>query len=119
MNINTTIEKDFYSVKLTAEENGEVLGWIYLYVLGNSRHEEPWGFLENLYVEPEHRSKGIGRQLVSAAIEEAKKRDCYKLLGTTRHTKPELHAFYERFGFKNWGVEFRMDLKDSKTKQAD
>jgi len=119
MEISSSIEKDAYAVRLVAKEGEVVLGWAFMYVIKNDRHAEPWGFLENVYVEPEHRSKGIGKQLVATAIEEAKKHDCYKLLATSRHTKPEVHKYYEKFGFVKWGVEFRMDLKDSIIKQAD
>jgi len=48
--------------------------------------------------------------LVQAAIEEAKKIGCYKLVATTRHHREIVCAWYEKFGFKNYGAEFRMDL---------
>lgn len=119
MDINRVEKTGAFAVKITAEEEGKVLGWAYLYILGNDRHEEPWGFIENVYVEQEYRSQGIGKKLVAEIIEEAKRRGCYKLLGTSRHTKPEVHSFYEKFGFENWGIEFRMDLVKSKPKQRD
>lgn len=113
------IKKDIYGLKITANENGKVLGWVQLYIIGNERHDEPYAFLENLYIEEEYRSRGLGSQLVRAAIEESKKRNCYKIIGTSRTLKPEVHKFYIKNGFTNWGFEFRMDLKESKPKQRD
>lgn len=104
-------------IKFTANDNGKTVGWALLYIIQNDRHDEPYGLLENVFVEKEFRSKGIGRQLVEMAIAEAKSRGCYKLLGTSRHSNTAAHKFYEKFGFQNWGVEFRMDLKESKPKQ--
>ncbi len=106
-------------IKLTAYDGDKVVGWAYLYIIQNDRHDEPYGFLENVYVEKEFRNKGIGRQLVEEVVEEAKNRGCYKLLGTSRHSNTDAHKFYEKMGFQNWGVEFRMNLKESKPKQED
>ena len=84
MELKQEIKNDSYTVKITATEDGKVLGWAYPYLIFQDRHEEPCGLMENVYVEPEFRSKGIGTQLVRAVIEEAKNRNCYKLIGTSR-----------------------------------
>lgn len=98
-------------IKITAEDNGKVVGRAYLYFLKNDLHEEPHGFLEDVFVEAEYRSHGIGTQLINRAIEEAKKLGCYKLVGNSRTSNEMAHKFYERLGFKKHGYEFRMDLK--------
>lgn len=119
MEFKTSVEKTAFAVKISVEIEGKVVAWCYMYVLSNDRHNEPFGFLENVYVEKEYRQQGIGKQLVAKAIEEARSRGCYKLLGTSRHTSTDVHRFYEKFGFKNHGLEFRMDLKESAVKQQD
>lgn len=103
--------KESLAVKITAVENGAVLGRVFLYVLKNDLHKEPFGFLEDLYVEEEYRKKGIGSKLVELAIEEAKKRGCYKLIGNSRQFAGGIHNFYENMGFQKWGFEFRINLK--------
>ena len=97
-------------VKISAIENGEVLGHGYLYILKNDLHEAPFGFLEDVFVEEAQRKKGIGSQLIKAVIAEAKAQGCYKLICTSRHEKPEVHNYYKKFGFKEHGLEFRMDF---------
>lgn len=110
MNITTTKENRSYGIKILAEDGGEVLGSVYLYMMFNDLHKEPFGFLENVFVKEESRGKGVGSGLVRAAIFEAKKQNCYKLICTSRRENSELHGWYERLGFKDYGKEFRIDL---------
>ena len=119
MEITSEIKKDSYAVKITASENGKVVGWVYLYLIFQDRHDEPYGLVENLYVESDFRSRGIGKELIETLIKEAKNRQCYKLIATSRIGKGDVHSWYERLGFKNHGFEFRMDLRKSKPKQKD
>lgn len=105
------IDDRAYRVKFTKEENGQEVGRASLYVLFNDLHEEPYGLLEDVFVDEAFRGKGYGHELVHAVIDEAKKRNCYKLIATSRESRPEVHAMYEKYGIKKYGVEFRMDLK--------
>ncbi len=111
MEIKKEIKKDCYAVKITAEENGTVLGRVFLYVIFNGLHAEPYGLVEDLFVEEAARQRGLGTQLVKAAIVEAKARQCYKLIGTTRYSKKDVQEWYQRIGFADFGKEFRMDFK--------
>ena len=97
-------------VKIEAREDGKILGWAYLYIMHNDLHKEPFGFMENVFVHEKYRGKGLGTQLVQRIIEEAKRENCYKLIGPSRYGKPAVHALYEKIGFKDHGKEFRIDL---------
>ncbi|HYE59657.1 MAG TPA: GNAT family N-acetyltransferase [Candidatus Kapabacteria bacterium] len=110
MTIQKQVEQKTYAIKITSEEDGTVLGRVYVYVIYNGLHDEPYGLLEDLYVEEAHRSKGIGKALVLSAIEEAKARGCRKIICTSRHARTEVHAWYKKLGFQEYGLEFRMDL---------
>ena len=110
MNIKTQRQDKSYAIKIIAEDSGQEIGRAYLYVIFNDLHEEPYGLMEDVYVEEEHRGKGIGKELVLALIKEAKKQGCYKLIGQSRHGKDGLHDFYGRVGFKDHGKNFRMDF---------
>ncbi|MDO8620015.1 MAG: GNAT family N-acetyltransferase [bacterium] len=103
-------EKRENAIRLSAIENGEELGAMYLYLIRNDSHTEPYGFLEDLLVKEEHRKKGIGSTLVKEAIEEAKRLGCYKLIGTSRMERENVHQFYEKLGLKKYGYEFRIDF---------
>lgn len=98
------------AIRLSAIENGEELGAMYLYLIRNDSHKEPYGLLEDVLVKEEHRKKGIGSALVKETIAEAKRLGCYKVIGTSRLSREEVHRFYKKLGMKRYGYEFRMDL---------
>ncbi len=97
-------------VKFVIEQDGKIAGRATLYVMGNDLHQEPFGFLEDVFVEPEFRGRGFATNLVSAVIDEAKRRGCYKLVACSRHERVAVHRLYLSLGFKEHGSEFRMDL---------
>lgn len=119
MELKKQTRSDTYSIQISIKEKGRVLGWAFLVVIRNDRHDEPYGLLENVYVETAYRNQGLGGRLVQAVIEEAKAKGCYKILATTRYSKPEIQKWYEKLGFRNHGIEFRLDLSGSKPKQKD
>jgi len=110
MEVKKIIVDERYVTKFIVEENGEVLGRAFLYFIYNGLHEEPYGLLEDVFVNGEHRGRKIGTTLVKAIIQEAKDHQCYKLIGTSRHSRPRVHEFYTSLGFKNHGLEFRIDF---------
>lgn len=87
------LSTNYYKFEIL-EEN-EVVGRAFLFLIHNDLHQKPYGLLEDVFVEEEHRSKGIG---------------CYKLIATSRFERENVHQLYENLGFKKWGYEFRMDL---------
>ncbi|GEM_PF-769382 len=119
MTLKKTIVKKPYAVKWEARARGKTIAWAYLYLIFQDRHHEPYGLMENVYVEKAHRNQGLGALLVRAVIEEAKKRKCYKLIATSKTKNTDAHRFYERFDLKKVGYEFRMDLKKSRPLQKD
>ncbi len=97
-------------IRLSVMRDAKEVGRAFLYVLHNDLHKEPFGLMEDVFVEETTRGKGIGTELVQAVIAEAKKQNCYKLIATSRTERQTVHELYERLGFKKWGVEFRMEL---------
>lgn len=93
------------------DEHAEV-GHAYLYVFRNDLHAHPFGLLEDLQVEPEFRHRGFGTRLITEVMSKAKEYRCYKLIATSRAdgTRDDVHAWYARLGFAQYGTEFRMDL---------
>jgi GNAT superfamily N-acetyltransferase len=92
-------------------EAGVVQGRAFLYVLSNELHDTPFGLIEDVFVEEQFRGQGIGQRLISMAIHFARLSHCYKVIATSRHSREEIHKFYENLGFTNHGNEFRIDLE--------
>lgn len=90
--------------------DGKTVGRAYLYVLSNDLHTQPFGLLEDVYVEPEYRGQGIATVLIERVIKVAHSLDCYKLIATSRYSREKVHEMYERLGFQDYGKEFRMDF---------
>ena len=110
MELHKEIKRDCYAVKITVQDNEKEVGRVWLYVLQNNTHKEPYGLLADIIIDEQYRGGGWGTKLVQEAIEEAKKIGCYKIIATTRNSREVVCAWYEKFGFKKYGVEFRMDL---------
>lgn len=98
-------------IKFECKHGKKTIGRIFLYIINNDLHKRSYGFLEDLFVNEAMRRHGIGKILLEAAIAEAKKRKLYKLIGTSRMARTDVHGFYEHYGFRKYGLEFRMDLE--------
>ena len=68
------------------------------------------GCLEDVFVDESQRGSGLGTALVKEVIAAARETGCYKLIATSRASRHRVHELYERLGFENYGVEFRMNL---------
>jgi GNAT superfamily N-acetyltransferase len=98
-------------IRFSLERDGREVGRAYLYLLKNDLHIQPFGLLEDVFVEPDYRGAGVARELLDAVIAEAK-RSCYKLLATSRDdgTRASVHEWYIRLGFVDYGTEFRINF---------
>lgn len=101
-------------IKFFVEKNGKEVARAFLYMMNNNLHKEPFGLLEDLFVDESLRGQGIGTELLNMVIAEAKKLGCYKIVGTSRHERTSVHKMYEKMGFKNFGIEFKMYLNENK-----
>lgn len=105
-----TSQKWSKSVRLSLKEEGKEIARAFLYLINNDLHAQPYALLEDVFVQEEFRGQGNGVKIVQAAIEEARKQGCYKLIGTSRHSREKVHLFYKKLGFYEQGLEFRMDF---------
>ena len=104
--------KEFTSkaVKCFIEEDGREVARASLFLITNDLHVEPYGLLEDVFVEKEFRGKGFGTQLVETVIKEAEARGCYKLVGQSRYEREAVHELYLKLGFTDHGKNFRIDF---------
>ena len=96
-------------IKLEYHENGERLGRATIYILHNELQDRPFGLLEDVFVEPSHRRRGIGSILTNEAVQYGNHLGCYKLICTSRYTSKKIYTMYTEAGFKDHGREFRID----------
>ncbi|MGI8607889.1 MAG: GNAT family N-acetyltransferase [Candidatus Dormibacteria bacterium] len=89
---------------LVAEVDGTVVGYAGLghaLPVASSRHVLE---VQGLAVDPGHARRGIGRQLVEAAIVEAARRGARRLTLRVLGSNPRARALYEKCGFAVEGV---------------
>jgi len=98
-------------IRFAVEQGGKEVAHAYLYFMHNDLHETPFGLMEDVFVEEALRGQGVGTILVDQVIEAAKAEGCYKLIATSRASRPKVHDLYQRLGFEQYGIEFRMNLQ--------
>ena len=96
-------------IKFFIEKEGREIARAYLYIMKNDLHENPFGLMEDVYVDEAYRGGICFARLIDNVIEEAGQR-CYKLIATSRDERKKVHELYRRKGFRQHGLEFRMDF---------
>jgi Acetyltransferases, including N-acetylases of ribosomal proteins len=97
-------------VRFSVSADGREIARGYLYVMTNDLHDAPFGLLEDVFVDESQRGGGLGTALVREIISAANELGCYKLIATSRTSRPKVHELYERLGFERHGVEFRLNF---------
>lgn len=77
-----------------------VVGTCYVAVIPNiTKQCASIGFVENVITAADYRRNGVGRKLMSAAVDCAKAQGCYKVTLQSGIHRAEAHKFYESAGF--------------------
>lgn len=110
MDLKIEKQKNCEAIKFFFNDKNKEAGHAWLYLIYNQSGDYYYGLLEDVYVDDKYRQQGLGTKLVMAVIEEAKKNNCKYIMGTSRYSRPHVHKWYEKIGFKDYGKKFRMDF---------
>lgn len=92
-----TVEKENFRY-FVAEESGEILGYCgFLFVLDEAE-------IPNVCVKASARCRGIGKQMMTVLIEEAKKLGMAMLYLEVRESNAPARALYQSLGFEENGI---------------
>lgn len=92
-----------------AELDSKIVGTFTLLIMDNLGHlGTPSSIVEDVAVHPEYQSQGIGRLMITVAIEEAKRAGCYKLSLSSNLKRHSAHHFYESLGFQKHGFSYHV-----------
>lgn len=97
-------------IRFSASVDGVEVARAYLYLMHNDLHQEPFGLMEDVFVDESQRGEGLGTTLVNEVVATAKESGCYKLIATSRDSRPKVHELYLRLGFSDHGREFRINF---------
>lgn len=94
------IAADAHNMLLVADLDGHVVGAFQLTVTQYVAYRGGRvGWIENVIVDPDMRGRGVGATMMRWAIEEARRRGCFRVQLTTNKVRKRAHAFYEGLGF--------------------
>jgi ribosomal protein S18 acetylase RimI-like enzyme len=93
-------------VVLVAEEAGSIVGLVAVHSFEMLHRPGRLGRITALVVSASARSRGVGRQLLSAAESHLRASGCVKLEVTSGEHRPEAHAFYAAQGYEEQRVHF-------------
>jgi GNAT superfamily N-acetyltransferase len=102
---------DYALYVATPDDSDAILGSFALLIMDNLAHRgAPSAIVEDVCVDEGHRGHGIGRAMMTFALERARARGCYKLSLSSNVARPEAHAFYRALGFQQHGLSFVVPL---------
>ncbi|MEU5945558.1 GNAT family N-acetyltransferase [Micromonospora sp. NPDC047465] len=85
---------------IVADADGEVVGCMQLtYIPGLGRHGAERQLVEAVRVRSDRRGRGLGRQMMTWAVDQARQRGCALVQLTTDKTRHDAHRFYLSLGF--------------------
>lgn len=102
--------KDDNSHFLVAELKTTPVGFINFTVRQTVLHRSPSAMIDELVVTKEYQGKGIGKQLVLAAIDECRQLGYCEVEVSTEKTNVKARKFYKKCGFEERGTLFEADL---------
>jgi GNAT superfamily N-acetyltransferase len=83
---------------LVVEAGAELVGFALFFGNFSTFLSEPGLYLEDIFVLPEYRQRGLGKALLAAVAQLAEKRQCGRLEWSVLDWNASAIAFYERLG---------------------
>jgi GNAT superfamily N-acetyltransferase len=87
-----------YAEAVLAEVEGKVIGFALFFHTFSTFLARPGMYLEDLFVLPDHRGRGVGRALLAHLAHLALERGCGRLEWAVLNWNQEAIRFYERLG---------------------
>jgi GNAT superfamily N-acetyltransferase len=92
---------------IVADRAGLLISTCTLVTIPNlTRGVRPYGLIENVVTHPDHRRIGLGRAVLSFALDAAWQAGCYKVMLATGSRREETLRFYQKAGFDRGGKTF-------------
>jgi len=100
------------AIVLVADDHGDVIGYAYATDEGYDYMtlRGPAGVLQDIFVSPEFRRRGVGEKLLTAAIESLRGRGVTQIVLSTAERNAEAQRLFERAGFRPTMIEMTRDF---------
>jgi GNAT superfamily N-acetyltransferase len=90
-----------------AEEAGELLGFTHCVLHPATWTEGHYCYLEDLFVAPHARGKGVGEALIRAVYDRANQLQCARVYWHTHESNKTAQALYDRVAIKSGFIVYR------------
>jgi GNAT superfamily N-acetyltransferase len=111
LNAFAVIDADPHQHLVVAEREGQAVGTLQLTIIpGLSRRAATRALIEAVRVASTERGAGLGEQLITWAIDEARRQGCVLVQLTTDKQRPDAHRFYQKLGFEGTHLGFKLAL---------
>lgn len=85
---------------IVADDGGQIVACMQItYIPGLGRHGAERSLIESVRVRSDRRGHGLGQQLMTWAVEQARMRGCALVQLTSDKSRIAAHRFYTRLGF--------------------
>ena len=100
------------AIVLVADDHGDVIGYVYATDEGYDYMSlrGPAGVLQDILVAPEFRRRGVGEQLLQAAMETLKGRGVSQIVLSTAERNADAQRLFARAGFRRTMVEMTREF---------
>jgi ribosomal protein S18 acetylase RimI-like enzyme len=100
------------AIVLVAEEGDALLGYAYATLEPRDWNDllDACGKLNDVFVDPTTRRRGVGRALLDAVRAELRGRGAPRMVLMSAWRNPDAHAFFEAAGFRRTMLEMTLEL---------
>jgi GNAT superfamily N-acetyltransferase len=98
---------DFHIALVAVDEADVPIGLAHILFHRSTWSPSHYCYLEDLFVDPEQRLKGIGRALIEATYREADARQCTRTYWATQEFNYRARALYDQVATKSPFVQYR------------
>lgn len=95
---------------LVAEENGLLIGMVHYIYHRSTWTEGNYCYLQDLYVTPSKRSKGLGRKLIECVYTEAEKNNISRVYWLTHETNYPGRSLYDDVADNAGFIQYRKNI---------
>ncbi len=93
-----------------ATDKDRLVGFVSFSVRLVVRYPKSISEIDELYVLPEYRKRGVGKKLMDELEKKAKELDCYRIFIESHFDHKVAHKFYEALKYTNYGYHFIKNL---------
>jgi ribosomal protein S18 acetylase RimI-like enzyme len=94
-----------------AEVDGEIVGFIDLWIIHDFCHGGKLSYIQNLYVTPEYRGLGAGSQLLQKIIERAKEGGALEIHVVTEFDNERAIQLYRKHGLTKESLQLEREFE--------